>query len=395
MKFESTCKKRTFFNITMQFLILTAIISPFNTFAGILSNETGRVLIPYEIRFKMHVNNNTAFIGGYNKGLLHIVDATSKSTPVLRSSIPIPGPQYGYYIHDIWYSNNMVYFAHRFGGVSKVNLSNAAVYSRCMQTDYTHNGLTTSFSQYLQKEVLYVADHYGTIPLKVYDPQTNQLIGNSPAGTGAEGREIEVTSDGKVLFQAVFRTTPHINVFNVQNPTNPLLIHTINVFAHEMVISPDNRFIYIVYEQSAQNKTDGVMILDITNPANPVQVNTIALPGAKELTVDHVGQRLFVRTRSDLATTPVTTGIYAYDISNLSSIRNIDFLKTNADREDFDIWYSNEYLYYMDNTSATSSTSSGSYLIIVNIGPRQPNRAPIARNSSVTTIEDYKVRFFF
>jgi hypothetical protein len=69
-------------------------------------------------------------------------------------------------------------------------------------------------------------------------------------------------------------------------------------------------------------------------------------------------------------------------LTNLYNIDQIDYLPTIADREDFDLWYENGYLYYTDNTA------TGSELIIRNVGTVGINRAPTANDQNSIVDED-------
>jgi hypothetical protein len=375
--------------LQLSVLFLVSVSSGIN--AGLLNRETGRVTLPdYNQRMKMHVNQGDyAYIGGYS-GYLYILNLANKSAPTVMSRTAVAtGGNSWYNIHDVWYNYNYLYLAHRDGGVSKAgvfNLTNPQIEFRCMYTGYTHNGLITSRNPATGRDVLYVADHYSNLPaFRAYDPYTNVQIGTSPIND--DGREIEVTTDGRYLFQATWETienqTPCIRIYDVSNAAMPVYRNRINVFAHEMVMSPDNQYLYIVYDQPADNKIEGVMILDISNPTTPTIVNEIHLPGARDITVDHIRKRLFVRTRSDLAANQVPTGIYAYDFSDVQNIVRKGFRATESDREDFDLWYYQDYLYYTDNTSY------GSQLIILNIPENSENEAPTAYSQSIFIGEDY------
>ena len=364
--------------LTCLFIIL---LIPCQPKAESMFSEIRRLNIPYAQRFKMHVEGTNAYLGSYNWGELLIIDISNTGAPSIISNTRI-NQNASFIIHDIWYSNNYVYFAHRNGDVTKVDVSNRQtpiVSFRCMQTSYTHNGLITSYSRGLQKEILYVADHYAYYPaFRVYDPKTNICIGTSPLYD--DGREIEITSSGDVLYQAIWGSAPRINVYLVVDPANPSLIRTLDVFAHEMVISPDNKYLYLVYDKPADNIIEGVMIVDISTPTNPVPVATIPLPGARELTLDYSNKRIFVKTRSDLAANPIPLGIYAFDIRNIASIKQLGFHPTSGDNEDFDIWYDNQRLYYVDNNSL------GSQFVVLNVN--KTNNPPIASNFQITLDED-------
>ena len=364
--------------LTCLFIIL---LIPCQPKAESMFSEIRRLNIPYAQRFKMHVEGTNAYLGSYNWGELLIIDISNTGAPSIISNTRI-NQNASFIIHDIWYSNNYVYFAHRNGDVTKVDVSNRQtpiVSFRCMQTSYTHNGLITSYSRGLQKEILYVADHYAYYPaFRVYDPKTNICIGTSPLYD--DGREIEITSSGDVLYQAIWGSAPRINVYLVVDPANPSLVRTLDVFAHEMVISPDNKYLYLVYDKPADNIIEGVMIVDISTPTNPVPVATIPLPGARELTLDYSNKRIFVKTRSDLAANPIPLGIYAFDIRNIASIKQLGFHPTSGDNEDFDIWYDNQRLYYVDNNSL------GSQFVVLNVN--KTNNPPIASNFQITLDED-------
>lgn len=73
---------------------------------------------------------------------------------------------------------------------------------------------------------------------------------------------------------------------------------------------------------------------------------------------------------------------FAFDLTDLYNIDQIDYLPTIADREDFDLWYENGYLYYTDNTA------TGSELIIRNVGTVGINRAPTANDQNSIVDED-------
>ncbi|MBN1759504.1 MAG: cadherin-like domain-containing protein, partial [Chitinispirillaceae bacterium] len=329
----------------------------------------------------MHVDQSIAYIGAYNGGQLYIIDATDKRAPLLLSTTGVTGT---FDLHDIWYSNNWVYTTHRSGGASKIDVTDRLspiAYPRCMPTVYTHTGVTTSFNPTLQMEVLYVAEHSGIHPFfKVYDPETNILLGVAPIN--GDGRCIEVTSDGKFLYQAAWYPTPSIQIFNVEDAAHPVYAGQINIFPYDVTLSPDDHYLYISYDHPADGDIEGVMVLDVSTPAGPTIVNTIPLPGARDLTVDHSGKRLFVRTRSNTTSTPVPRGIYAYDISNLAAIDQIDYLPVSGDNEDFDLWYENGYLYYTDD-------AGGSQFIIIHVD----NQAPSAEEQEVTVNEDNPVTF--
>ena len=206
--------------------------------AGILSNETGRIVLPdYNNRMKIQVDQSIAYVAGYSSGQLYIIDATDKTAPRLLSSTRVTGYTD---IHDIWYNHDWVYTTHRSGGASKINVTDKSapiVYTRCMPTNYTHTGVTTSYNPTLQKEVLYVAEHNSAYPFfRVFDPETNIQVGAAPIN--GDGRCLEVTSDGRFLFQAAWFPTPSIQIFNVEDALHPTFAGQINVFPYDIAISP-------------------------------------------------------------------------------------------------------------------------------------------------------------
>jgi hypothetical protein len=228
----------------------------------------------------------------YRDGLLEIVDVSDPAHPSVRSSLDLPFDDG----HDLWYgewqTHKYVFTGHRFGGVTMVDVSDPDAPSviSTADTTYIHKGLQS------EGHYLYYCEHPAWAMqggLRIYDFASGRLteVGSWLQGPpcAIDGEELAVRSDGTGVYQynewhpdwdeglcngpnekALFYDTTDKSAPSIARSFLPPDLHGRDpVDRTDMVLSPDDHYLYIAHGES------GVLIYDVSDPSTPNLIATV------------------------------------------------------------------------------------------------------------------------
>jgi hypothetical protein len=349
--------------------------------------EVGRVAIPGRASMHLHVDGNYVYVvrRGFPSGpeTFSIVNVTDKTAPWIEGKInDLP---YFHNAFDLCYNNGFAYTAHRYGGVTMIDVSNRAspfVKSTAPST-YTHFGIM-SVGNYL-----YVADHSaGSRPggMRIFDVSGNNLVQVGAVLGGIDGRDLVIASDGLYAYQSSGKDdwgTARLYTYDIANKSSPSVLSSIpNIFGHKLLISTDNRYLYMSYSEPDDftPPSKGVKIYDLSNRAQPAELRNLALINADHLALDYARKILYVRVYND-PNYPSTPGIHVFDISDPSNPTELYYLSGTEYSELFyyqDYLYAEEYKYFGPENEKDDLVIFKAYV---------PNLPPLANAGTDQTIE--------
>lgn len=141
-----------------------------------------------------------------------------------------------------------------------------------------------------------------------------------------------------------------IHIFDLSDPTNPLLLGSLNVGAEVRGVAVSDNIAYL----ATSHDTQELMAVDVSVPETPIVVWTYNTPGSRDgLTVDVRDARLYLGTKDNPSTNPE---LYLFDRTDPAAptfLNSIDiggdlnqlkaagpfvFMATNASNEEFKIY---------------------------------------------------------
>ncbi|MFP4417515.1 MAG: Ig-like domain-containing protein, partial [Chitinispirillaceae bacterium] len=340
-----------------------------------------RLIIEHAGFFQFQYGDDYAYIacdrlGNGDSSYLYIIDTRNKQYPQIASKIAVGDETTD--ISSICYDNQKVFLAHpnavENAGVSKIDVTDKEhphLDLHCLQAyPKPFYGITTAYNTSQNKNVLFVSNYYRTNTLQTFDPNTNEQLGF--INTNGFGRDLVVTSDGKRAFQTTSGLS--IYVYDVEDPSNPLLIDTIaeGFRPYKIAITPDDKYLYVTCNSAGSGGVDAIKILDITDPHNAVIIATIPHRYAESITLDYEGKRLFSAHYNDV----IDPQISAVDISDPTNPTLIDSVFVNYRLPI--IHYADGYLHYAENVP-----NRYGYFGILAVG-----QAPRANDQDLVTNED-------
>ena len=329
------------------FLLALGLVIPLATGASL--QEVGRISIPGQGRMLMHVDGDYVYVARYgNPKTFGVVNVSDKSTPWIEGQIgdlPIFSN-----VHDLWYSNGYAYTAHRSGGVNMINVSDpvAPYVQDTVDTNYTHRGIM-SVGDYL-----YVAEHSVGSSLggmRIFDVSGGLLNQVGDFFGEIDGRDLAISSDGQYAYQSTPRDDwgPHaLYTFNVSDKSTPTVLSSIpNIYGDELLISQDDRYLYMTYVMEPNHwgsPSKGIKIYDLTYPALPSEIATISLLNAEDIALDHNRKLLYVRLYTG------DPGIYVFDVHDPSKPTQLYYYPLDSTQSG-DLFYYDNYVYAVEGTN--------------------------------------------
>ena len=339
-------KSRVLYGV-LGFLLVLGLVIPLATGASL--QEIGRISIPGQGRMLMHVDGDYVYVARYgNPKTFGVVNVSDKSTPWIEGQIG-DLPNFSN-VHDLWYSNGYAYTAHRSGGVNMINVSDpvAPYVQDTVDTNYTHRGIM-SVGDYL-----YVAEHSVGSSLggmRIFDVSGGSLNQVGDFFGEIDGRDLAISSDGQYAYQSTPRDDwgPHaLYTFNVSDKSKPTVLSSIpNIYGDELLISPDDRYLYMTYVMEPDHwgsPSKGIKIYDLTDPALPSEIATISLLNAEDIALDHNRKLLYVRLYAG------DPGIYVFDVHDPSKPTQLYYYPLDS-AQSGDLFYYDNYVYAVEGTN--------------------------------------------
>ena len=323
--------------------------------AGISAGElvkVGHLKIPGVEGFHMHVDGDYLYIvrRGYPSGpeTFSVVNIVDKSSPAIEGKIDdLPFHN----AFDLWYGSGYAYTAHRFGGVTMIDVSDPAVpfVKSTAPSTYTFRGIMSI------EDYLYVADHSaGANPggMRIFDisqgnlNQVGALLG-PPHGQeeGIDGRDLAISSDGLFAYQSSGKDdwgTARLYTYDISDKTDPSVLSWIeNIYGGCLLISPDDLYLYMTFQEPDDFTPPalGVKIYSLVNRSHPAEVCTISLTNAIRVALDNCQKILYIGVYED-GNQP-DPGIYVFDVLDPSQPSQLYYLRGGYG----DIFYCDHYLY--------------------------------------------------
>ncbi|MBN2088948.1 T9SS type A sorting domain-containing protein [candidate division KSB1 bacterium] len=306
--------------------------------------EVGRITIPGRGWVNMHVAGNYVYLVKYGEPeKFCVVNVTDRSNPRIEGQInDLPFSN----AHDLWYANGFAYTAHRFGGVNMIDVTNPGAPFVCSSapSTYTQSGIM-SVGKYL-----YLADHSAySYPggIRIYDISDDNLNLVGTLLGNIDGRNFAVSSDGLYCYQSSGKDewdAAKLFTYDVSDKTNPKILNFIpNIFGIEVLISPDDRWLYMSYHEPNDftPPPKGIKIYVLGNRSQPQEISTFLLTNSANLALDAEHKLLYVKVYYD-QNNPSQPGIHVLDISDPSLPTEIYYLEGTKFS---DIFYADNYLY--------------------------------------------------
>jgi hypothetical protein len=218
------------------------------------------------------VKNRIGYFGSGNGGGVHVVNLNDPYNPVLITRITSTNGGGYDTIHEIVIDGNYLYETDsRTPRIKVIDITNpsAPVFVRNIDTGdsrFIH-------AVYIAGGRMFCSGWGGTT--EIYDISnvgTQQPPKIGTVNSGSNSHSSWASADGNYLYNCRELFNGDLRVFDIRNPTNPVLVKTINadslginaICPHNPVVS--GNLLYVSWYQG------GLQVFDISNPADPVRV---------------------------------------------------------------------------------------------------------------------------
>lgn len=218
------------------------------------------------------VKNNIGYFGSGNGGGVHVVNLSNPYQPVLITTINSTNGGGYNTIHEILIDGNFLYETDSRTKVIKViNISNPA--SPVFVRNITTGDPSFIHAVHIAGGRLFCSGWGSTT--EIYDisnvgTQQPPLIG--VINSGSSSHSSATSEDGNYLYNARELFNGDLRVYNISNPSNPVLVKSINADSLGInAICPHNpvvkgNLLYVSWYQG------GLQVFDISNPSDPKRV---------------------------------------------------------------------------------------------------------------------------
>lgn len=209
------------------------------------------------------VADEQLFVAADTAGMV-LLDVSNPLSPTIRSNLRLPGRA-----ADISLATaqppTSAYIAAGSSGVHIVDVSNPL--SPTLQASYATPGSARSIQ--VIESLAYVADTEGLRILDVSTPISPTLQGEL---TLQEQQYLnDVSVQGNLAYLALSGANGGLLIVDVQDPTNPLLVGTLDGEGTAIVVANEHAYLSTV--------SQGIQMIDVQNPTAPMLVRSYATPG--------------------------------------------------------------------------------------------------------------------
>ena len=213
---------------------------------------------------RVAIAGNYAYVADAYTGL-QVIDVSNPGAPVIVGHVTTN------YATDVAVNGSHAYVADYTSGLRVIDISNPA--SPALVGTADTPGTTNAVA--VSGNYAYIGDGYATYPypaaVRVIDVSNpaNPFIAGGIDAPDAAGQIIVIG----IFMYAVSQGSPGFRIYNISNPTSPVLTGTIpNFWASGMQIAGNLAYI-------TGTGGGGLHIVDISNPVNPVRVGSLGIPG--------------------------------------------------------------------------------------------------------------------
>lgn len=262
---------------------------------------------------KLFIRGNYIFLTEKNKGV-HIINNSNPSSPVNESFIPIPGSE------DIVIKDNIM-MADCFIDLLSIDISNPndiklvntaknvfperryvngfEIDSNYVITEWITKDTTTDVSYY---------NYYkGNVVMAMEDNSSGPMF-NSSGGSGVAGSMARFAIVSNYLYTV---STSVLHVFDVSNPSSPLVKNDLNIGWNIETMYPLKDKLFI-------GTTTGMLVYSLANPVSPIKLCTFFHANNCDPVIadDHYA---YVTLRTGTACAGINNELNIVDITNIQS----------------------------------------------------------------------------